>query len=157
MTIIETDQSEKIATEPLGDTWLTQISKLTQTDGYASKMVLSGHDRISAAVMNSNDERMSGLSGTSFIGLLVELTLSWKSCRAVEPKADIKEFLCTHYSWSQWWGWWKSFIFVLFFVFVIAIITDVDLPIILTVSAWLWLPGWQDSHPLLMCTFQAAF
>ena len=27
-----------------------------------------------------------------------------------------------------------------------------DLPMMLTVLAWLWLPGWQDSQPLLMCT-----
>ena len=45
-----------------------------------------------------------------------------------------------------------SFI-VFIVVFIDIIVVDVDLPIILIVSAWLWLPGWQDSHPLLMCTW----
>ena len=72
-----------------------------------------------------------------------EETFSWKSCRAVEPNADIKEFL------SKWIivGCGKADS-----VEEEEKVIKEDLPMMLTVLAWLWLPGWQDSQPLLMCT-----
>ena len=56
--------------------------------------------------------------------------------------------------WSQKQIWKSSCAQVvgLVVVLIMVMVMNAHLPMILIVPAWLWPPGWQDSHPLVICT-----